>query len=109
MTNSQTKESQMWDDNELFENTRLLTEKLNQSKVSLKYKIKAGSFVQDENRIYAGRNNCYTIAICEDHAVWFEKESNNWIGNSDEFESKYSWEDFMANTDLIIEQIGLLS
>lgn len=95
-----------WNDDQLDQATKLLCAKFNDSKVTLKNQIKAGSFYQHyENCILAGRGHIYDIGVYEDHSIWIAIYHR---GNLEDFQSKYKWEDFMENPNLVISEFQSL-
>ena len=102
----QLKASKEWNDDQLDQATALLCEKLNDSKVTLKNQIKVGSFWQHyENCILAGRNDNYDIGVYENHNIYIGYHHKE---NLEDFQSKYKWEDFMENPNLIISEFQSL-
>ena len=108
----QLKASKEWNDDQLDQATALLCEKLNDSKVTLKNQIKVGSFYQHyENCILAGRNDKYDIGVYENHNIYigYHLSIRGCDGeNLEDFESRYKWEDFMENPNLIISEFQSL-
>jgi hypothetical protein len=100
-----------WNDAQLEQATKLLCAKFNDSKVTLKNQIKAGSFYHDyENHILAGRKgsdgeSIYGIGVDNCHEIAIEIY---YRGNLEDFDSEYKWEDFMENPNLVISEIQAL-
>ena len=97
--------TETWNDDQLFQATKMLYTHLNESKINLKYGWKAGSWYQDYENCIRTKNQRYDIGVYENHNIWFKIYVND---QPEDFESNYKWEDLMNNPQIVVDEFVAL-